>query len=625
MIVYGWDTESYLGYVKLLAYYGTDNSKDYIESSDTEQLLRFLFENGKNATYNVFWNIDYDIASILKPYIVKHRDEIYKKFRTYNKLNAEYKQLTESLILKTPTVSQLSRLNELEAELDEENPLKFDINNYKVTLYKNKSFSIRYKKNTVRFFDSANFYKTAHEGYMRLDTAGQKYIGLHKNAIELNINAELLNTKQGYYEANRNKIIEYCLNDCRLTALLFKKVINSFSNLNIPFPKKPYSKASISKQWLKDYKPELLASNEYYNKYSKLIDFKSYYKGGIFQNYKVGHFNKVFIEDIRSAYPYAISNLYSLIDSKFTYDLNEIKSKADYKFYEIEAVPDPILQTKFDSIDKIYYIKGNKPLIYYLTEYDKMILDEYNIPYKIKNAFGVITKKKLLFPELKSLYTNKSKIKKQYGADSVEYMNFKIFLNGLYGILVQSRPHTTKFTNYLYGSYITAQCRYIIRHRQKELIDKGAEIISIATDSIMYIPSDSMKEPLTTEDYLGGFEGDIYEDLTYYANGIYTFTHNGKKEQRKRGYEKLNLFEIQKSDLIHAEIIQHKPLKLMEAIIQNMPEQINIFQNVVKEFIPSQLIESNNPSEKFKEWTIKDFTKKNADLDFYNINDIIKL
>ncbi len=50
MNVVGWDTETFKGYVKLLA----NSNGQYIESSNTLELLDFLFTNGDNE-YNVFY------------------------------------------------------------------------------------------------------------------------------------------------------------------------------------------------------------------------------------------------------------------------------------------------------------------------------------------------------------------------------------------------------------------------------------------------------------------------------------------------------------------------------------------------------------------------------------------
>ena len=64
MKIIGWDTETYKGFVKVL----TNSEGQFLESSDTIELLNFLFFNSK-ADYNVFFNIGYDLGSILKPYI----------------------------------------------------------------------------------------------------------------------------------------------------------------------------------------------------------------------------------------------------------------------------------------------------------------------------------------------------------------------------------------------------------------------------------------------------------------------------------------------------------------------------------------------------------------------------
>ena len=69
MNVIGFDTETYKGYVKVL----TDSKGKYLESSDTMKLLDFLYNEGKNSDYNVFYNIEYDLGSIIKPYVIENK------------------------------------------------------------------------------------------------------------------------------------------------------------------------------------------------------------------------------------------------------------------------------------------------------------------------------------------------------------------------------------------------------------------------------------------------------------------------------------------------------------------------------------------------------------------------
>ena len=81
MKVKGFDTETYKGYVKVL----TTSDNEYIESSNTIELLNFLFDKGNND-YNVFYNIEYDLGSILKQYIVTNGDKLHDDF--YEKIKA---------------------------------------------------------------------------------------------------------------------------------------------------------------------------------------------------------------------------------------------------------------------------------------------------------------------------------------------------------------------------------------------------------------------------------------------------------------------------------------------------------------------------------------------------------
>ena len=112
-------------------------------------------------------------------------------------------------------------------------------------------FSIRRNKTIKYFWDSANFYKSGY-GHMTLNNASKMYLGIEKNDKELNIDRSKIGSESGYYEKHRDKIIEYSIKDCVLTAKLFQRTIDGFEKIGFLFPLKPYSEASIFKEYLKD-------------------------------------------------------------------------------------------------------------------------------------------------------------------------------------------------------------------------------------------------------------------------------------------------------------------------------------------------------------------------------------
>ena len=625
MLISGFDTETYDGYVKLLTctVYDTDTEKYeqyYIETFDSEVLLTFLYEHSLYSNYAVWYNINYDIASILKPYIVDNLKELREKFYKYIALNREYQALSNKIVKDK---SDFTRLMTIEEQVNQNKPLDFKLKRFKVAIISGKSVSIKPLKRKAKklyFFDVANFYKTSHDGFMTLDYAAQKYLGEKKNNQELEIDRKRIGTEKGYYEANREKIIKYGLQDSYLTAKLLYHTIQAYNNIGVNFPDKPYSKASISRQYLKDnYLAEYEESQKYYLMYDSVVDFKKFYNGGYFRVFAVGKFDNVVNRDIRSAYPYAISKLYSLSNAILVSYGEQDFNKADYTFYEIKANHNPLLQTRY--ANSIYYFEDDIPHTYFITGLDKEILDLYGVPYTVIKGYGLITTKKIIFSSFDNLYKNKNEIKKKYGGESAEYTNIKIVMNGFYGILAQSRPFITHYTNYVYASYITALCRNIIL-KELYVIDKEQEVIQISTDSIMY--SEKTHKQYPTGDNLGDIEEERYDSAIVYGSGIYTYNKKGMISNRRRGFSDINLSKY--SNITDSYIISEhsRPVHILESIIQQIPDNISNFKLERKIFNPVKALSEKYNIEDISSWCFLDFSMLNSKVKCYKSYEVIK-
>lgn len=625
MLITGFDTETFNGYVKLLTctVYDTDTEKYeqyYIETSESEVLLSFLYEHSLNSNYAVWYNINYDIASILKPYIVDNVKALRERFYKYIELNREYQELANKLVKDK---EDFKKLMEIEQELNHNKPLDFTLKNYKISIISGKSASLKPLKKKAKklyFFDVANFFKTSHDGFMTLDSAAQQYLGEHKNNEELSIDRKKIGTQEGYYEANREKIIKYGLQDSYLTAKLLYITIQAYKNIGVNFPDKPYSKASVSRQYLKDnYLAEYEESQKAYKMYDSVVDFKKYYSGGYFRVFAVGKFNNIVNRDIRSAYPYEISKLYSLKDAILVSYGEQDFNKADYTFYEIQANHNPLLQTRFAT--SIFYLEDDIPHNYFITGLDKEILDLYKVPYKVIKGYGLITNKKIIFPNFDNLYKNKNMIKKRYGSESAEYTNIKIVMNGFYGILAQSRPFITFYTNYVYASYITAMCRNIIL---KELytIGKEQEVIQISTDSIMY--SELVPKQYPTGDNLGDIEEERYDSAIIYGSGIYVYNKDGKISTRRRGFSDINLSTY--SDITDTYVVSEhsRPVHILESIIQQIPSNLSNFKVERKIFNPVKALSEKYNVEDISSWSLLDFSLLNSKVKCYKVYEVVK-
>jgi hypothetical protein len=405
--VVGWDSETYQGYVKLL----TNSQGQYIESSNTTELLDFLLKEGDND-YNVFYNINYDLGSILKQYIIDNGEKIRKK-------------LYEDMAIK--------RIGQEESELG----YIFNIGEYHIKYLSDKMFELK-KGKTIRYFwDASNFYKSGY-GHLTLNKASEWFLGDKKNNEELSIDRAKIGSQEGYYVENRDKIIKYCIKDADLTKRLFERTIKGYENIGLEFPDKPYSEASIFKNYISTVWELEKDWAKFYQSVKEFSYFYNSYRGGIFITKKVGNYNDVIDIDINSAYPYAISQLYSIVNSKI------VDYPSDYTFYRIIAYPQEYFPLKVKN--RLYYGNSNYKQTFFITEYDKKTLDLYQYPYEIENVIGIETEKKQIPLNIQHWYNVKNEIKKKYGKNSVEYLNVKIFINSGYGVFAQSFPSFTKFS-----------------------------------------------------------------------------------------------------------------------------------------------------------------------------------
>jgi len=382
--VRGFDTEAYRGYCKLLAC----SNGTYIESGNTLELLDFLWDNAllPNQGYNFFFNVDYDFGVIVKQYIVDNFREVREGYKKAIELKREIRR----------KLDKGEDVNKVEwALLDKFNHVEhIQVGEYELKYIKDKGFTLKKKRKRKFFFDIANFLSVEGE-HISLQKASQLLLGESKNDEELGLDRRLIGELQGYYEEHREEIIKYCIQDCKLTAELGRKVVEGFNDLGFSFPSKPYSKATISKEWLSSHQ-DYIKSQEHYSKimllpYASAI--KKSFRGGIIRLFGIGKYDSVTEYDINSAYPYAISQLTTLENAQVTTSKEEM-GKCDYEFYLIETKDWSLLGLKTkngskvivedagfndNTLNEIVYCTTSRPVSRWITKWDKQILDLYKV------------------------------------------------------------------------------------------------------------------------------------------------------------------------------------------------------------------------------------------------------
>jgi len=443
--VIGFDTETYKGNCKLIAC----SEKKKILNPTFLQCIKFLFSNANNSNiYRFFYNIDFDISSILKLWS--------------SNIN----------VLKKRILRKIKWLK---------NGIEVNYRKYKLKWIKGRMFIIKHKtrRKSVIFTDIFNFFLTG------LNESSKKYL----KDIKINdIDGNLLNTSLDYWKEREKDIIEYCIQDCILTKKLGKLLIERISKNNLPLPKYLVSSASLSKQYFR--KNSYIPNINHIPKKILQIAYDCYF-GGRFEMLRKGYFDKVYLYDIVSQYPFFIRNLPNLRDGLWQKTLS-IPDKKCLGYFKVKFnIPK---EYKIPTIP-IFHKGVNKfpsgILKKWLTWYDLDLIRDYII--KIYDGYVYHSKDITYKPfekEIDFLFKQKQKLKSK---NQLDYNITKLTMNALYGCFIEQHKEYDKEGNYslkagilfnsVYASQITAFGRWsVIKDIPK---DKYNNVIAIHTDSII--------------------------------------------------------------------------------------------------------------------------------------------
>lgn len=447
---YCFDTETYQGMCKLL----TDSKDNYILDPTFDQAIKFLWQYSSKNYYRAFWNIDFDMSSILKLWndIEKIDDLIHGK-------KVEYKD-------------------------------------YIFYYIRPRMFQIKSKNKTCYYVDLFNMFHTS------LEKASSTYLNKHKLDV---IDPEKLNTDLEYWDDNLLEIIKYCKMDAELTAnlgnFLMKKVVES----KLEMPKFFTSHASLAKQYFRfnSKLPQL----KYVPTNILDIAFQCYY-GGRFEVLKRGSFKKLYNYDINSAYPSVIRDLPSLKYGKWK-KVSKIAKKECIGYYKVMLNINEKYISPFPIRIKNLVVFPNGVYDVWITWYEADLLKDSII--KFYYGYDYIPNKHEYYPfrnAIDYLYKFKSKYK---NTDHVFYWLYKLTMNSLYGCFVERHLKDVDFVttgilfNSVYGSIITAKTRYKLL---KDIDKKDYKyIVGFHTDSILSTKPLDLK----VSDKIGDWELEKYD------------------------------------------------------------------------------------------------------------------
>ena len=395
--IVGWDTETIDGKCRIITL-STSEKEEIYHINSKEDWINLLTQKRFQRSLNFFWNLNYDVNSMLK-YFSKEK-----------LLNLHY---FDNISEKKINFSYL----------------------------KHKNFCIRKKgekrNSNYYFWDIAQFFDM-----IPLKLAAKKYLNLDKKEYDV------INLKEE--DLKKEKLIEYAKTDAKLCRLLAKYFYIYLKNLKL-FGNKPYSKASLTKEfyWNKyDSFPYLQKEkgldNENNLNYLWQYSLNNYY-GGRFEVLKRGYLTakneylnnpKIFYYDLNSCYPNVIKNLLDLRYGIWNFEIKEPKNDAFYSICRCQ------FNQNFEKIglypqeknNLIYYPKSIKNDVY-LNNFEIDFFKKIGIDFKIINGFYFYPlEKRKVFSYLEDLYAYRNLLKSQKNDLQI---TIKIIMNSLYGSLIE--------------------------------------------------------------------------------------------------------------------------------------------------------------------------------------------
>lgn len=571
--VYGFDTETIDGEVFLIACndHWDYNRDEFGEPMRLVSLLFYLTKTKFSQSYNFFYNMRYDMQSILK-------------------------------LLPEEDIKYFYEFGELYYEAS-------DGREYHFWGVDDKFMYLRRDGGpTCYYYDIAQFFHDSLEG------SSQEYLG--KTKLDDDIDVDKFDDKD-YIQEHRRDIIKYCRKDARLCKELSEYFIELGRSNDMRFDR-PFSPAFVSQINFVDNCdiPTLKGIPERAIRYSQRA-----YNGGLFDVWQKGTFHHVNSFDINSAYP---DEMTRLIDIQYgSWDIvDKCYECADYGYYKVNAKLDfPILPYKHR--EKIHYPIGefeefytSKNEIEFIREHDLgevevidgIEFDACEIHYPFKDYVNYLAD-----------FRNELKAED----DDLEAI-VKIVMNGQYGKTIQSIvksvkaseenkydvdigercfeyeddiiPYTKvnargKLYNPMYATEITSNTRLTCL---EVALQNPEKVVSIQTDSVQfkdgYIPDLDFSP---TE--LGKWDKE-YQDETFTMinTGIYQYHGCGKYKLRGIGSEKSKAGKQGEKDLLDRfeehlnddkiSVSNYKPITLKSAMKSKKHEieDANKFRNHIK-------------------------------------------
>ncbi|GKS67413.1 hypothetical protein YTPLAS73_09600 [Nitrosarchaeum sp.] len=447
-----------------------DNDGNFIDLEDTtlEKTLRFLFHKRYESSWCFFWNLHYDARIILKMILMN----------LSNKELLHFKQRFRCKLL-----------------------------GYSIHYIEEKKLSIRKGKHSVTFFDISQFYfqKKLSEAYQKnIGKLPQEYLEMKNLRKDFTI---------PYYKRHKKLIRNYCISDCKFTAILATHWIDMFYKAFGFYPSHWISSGYLAEKILIN-KGVILPKFDEIPEQAQELAWNAY-AGGRIELVQRGYNKSCFIYDVNSAYPYALTLVPELTKGKW------IQSKTIQKdvvigFFKIKAkipLAQHISPFPFKIRSKLIYPVGEFITFVTLAELQSC---EDSSWYEILDSWQYCDPDPY-FPYKKpitEMYEQRQALKR---AGNPLEQPFKIILNSIYGKTGQTTDN--KMGN-IFNPVIVSTITGIARAKLYSCIIKHGienDIIMMYTDSIC-----SKKKLNLDSKELGEFSFDFEGSIYALQSGFYS-------------------------------------------------------------------------------------------------------
>lgn len=458
-----------------------------------------------------------------------------------------------------------------------------DVEGYNIRIIGKKSFQIRKGKKSFSFCDASPFFN-----HMPLDSAGKKYLGVGKNLEELGITRH--NIEESYAKDHMVEYIRYCINDAVMTERLGQRFLDNLKRLQV-MPKNMISPAGMAEVYVR--KNVQYPSIQFFTgKYERLLKhaYESYY-GGRFELLKKGYFDKkMFVNDINSAYPFAMTQLQDPTVGEWK-KVDRPHRDRPYQFirgtfFIVQDTISPFPNRLKNGL--IVFPNGRIESTVTGEEFWFALDNNLIRHYEIKECWE-FTPSRAVFP-LQSMMERLYNYRKQLKAEGDELEQVvKIIINSTYGKMLQkvkkgNRYKAGRLFNPVMGSYVTAKCRVQLL---EQALKRQDDIVGFATDSIF---STKKLPGIPVNNRLGGWDEDKYKEALMIMSGVYSLKHKNPQKNKNavRGFTKkgVDWFEIlKKNTKTSISMGRERPLHFNECmrIKAYSPKQVNQWTYVPKE------------------------------------------